>query len=217
MQGKHVLMAGLTAAAALPASAMAWGDGWQGDRTRIDDWRGPYAGIHAGYGWGRDSYESNLGTETNNDSDGELAGVQLGINGQSGNWVYGPEIDYQASRIDSSGGCVTAGGACNARLRSLATARARLGYDFGGNLLYGTAGYGVANVRFNSGAGGESHEQHGAVVGGGLESKLTPNWSWKAEYLYADLNGKRYDTAPGVTTKVQPEANIVRVGLNYHF
>jgi outer membrane immunogenic protein len=58
---------------------------------------------------------------------------------------------------------------------------------------------------------------------------LTPNWTWKLEYLYLDLGS--VDTAPtpfavgmpGVvtagtfTTHTHFTDNIVRVGLNYQF
>ena len=61
-------------------------------------------------------------------------------------------------------------------------------------------------------------------------SRLTSNWSIKAEYLYADLGNMSYSTAPlispfaglvfssaNTTTTVHVHENIARVGINCSF
>jgi outer membrane immunogenic protein len=72
----------------------------------------------------------------------------------------------------------------------------------------------------------------GGTVGGGLEYAFAPNWSMKAEYLYAKFD----DTAPsisyssplplfgfgrydgyGTIAKFTHDLSIVRVGVNYKF
>ena len=67
----------------------------------------------------------------------------------------------------------------------------------------------------------------GWTIGGGLEQAITPNWTVKAEYLYADLgsvSGTGLITHPGFpgladsfTASVHIRDNIVRVGMNYKF
>lgn len=61
------------------------------------------------------------------------------------------------------------------------------------------------------------------MAGGGLEIPLYhSNWTWKFDYLYADLGTQSF--APGVlggvaiaTRNVKVTDNIIRIGLNYRF
>ncbi|HXW73081.1 MAG TPA: outer membrane beta-barrel protein [Methylocella sp.] len=72
----------------------------------------------------------------------------------------------------------------------------------------------------------------GWTAGGGLEWLFTPNWSLKVEYLYYHLGSANYDVgflqntsnvtgtplyASHVTSSVNFNGNVVRVGLNYKF
>jgi outer membrane immunogenic protein len=135
-------------------------------------------------------------------------------------------------------------------LDDLGTVRARLGWLsspwYGTNLLwYGTAGlaYGQTNLTttaqcptFAPPCFGESttslsstHTSVGWTAGAGVEWKLSPVWSVKAEYLYAELGSQNntlaYTYGPNVvcvtctstlTSTVQREHdNIVRFGVNY--
>ena len=129
------------------------------------------------------------------------------------------------------------------------TVRGRLGLLVGDQLLiYGTGGlaYGRVSVSGSTNvsamfftpataAFGASKTDVGFSVGGGIEGRLSywlsPNWTWKLEYLYLDLGS--LDTAASsfalvstpfsstatgtVTTHTHFTDNIVRVGLNYKF
>ena len=55
------------------------------------------------------------------------------------------------------------------------------------------------------------------VVGGGVEYKFAPEWSLKAEYLYADLGDFKANVPfiVGVTRTSDMTLNTVRVGVNY--
>jgi hypothetical protein len=79
---------------------------------------------------------------------------------------------------------------------------------------------------------GASGTNVGFSVGGGIEGRLSwlsPNWTWKVEYLYLDLGSLDTaapfsatfgveSTATGtVTTHTHFTDNIVRAGLNYQF
>jgi outer membrane immunogenic protein len=68
-----------------------------------------------------------------------------------------------------------------------------------------------------------THMSAGWTAGAGVEWKLTPVWSVKAEYLYAELGSQSntivYTYGPftsSLTSTVQREKdNIVRFGINY--
>lgn len=86
------------------------------------DWSGFYVGLEAGYGWGRDSFDTNLngarifpgannglinnpfafsGTGSSN-TNGYLAGGFFGAQKQYGNWVFGIEADIDATGMTNS-------------------------------------------------------------------------------------------------------------------
>ena len=57
-----------------------------------------------------------------------------------------------------------------------------------------------------------THTTVGWTVGAGVEWKLTPVWSVKAEYLYAQLGPF---TSSLTSTVHREQDNIVRFGINY--
>lgn len=73
----------------------------------VYDWTGLYAGVNAGYSWGRSRTDFSLFNNTTNlllasgsssfSLDGAIAGLQLGYNKQNGNWIWGIEADWQWS------------------------------------------------------------------------------------------------------------------------
>ena len=62
----------------------------------------------------------------------------------------------------------------------------------------------------------------GWTGGGGIEWALSPNWSIRGEYLYADLGSKTYnfyETAPGdhITGKAKITTSVARGAVNFRF
>jgi opacity protein-like surface antigen len=63
----------------------------------------------------------------------------------------------------------------------------------------------------------------GYTLGGGIEGRLTGNWTGKIEYLYLDLGTVTTIPAPalGATTAAAFNSritdNLLRVGVNYKF
>ena len=62
----------------------------------------------------------------------------------------------------------------------------------------------------------------GWTIGGGVETKITRNWSMKLEYLFVDLGKHAVWTntvgiATPATESLDTTAHVVRLGLNYHF
>jgi outer membrane immunogenic protein len=145
--------------------------------------------------------------------DGIIGGGQAGYNAQSGNFVYGFELDLSALDLSASRqgsgtyppNGVTAGNAftigSSVEADWLFTARGRLGWSVSHVLLYATGGLALADVEVRSnysdnlilvGPGGSgfasgSKTKAGYVVGGGAEVALTDDWTLRGEYLFVDF------------------------------
>jgi len=165
-------------------------------------WAGPYIGATAGYEWG------NVGNNPTRPS-GFTGGVEAGWSWQNGSFVYGGETDFNLS------GTKDTFAPWQFFNPWFGTVRGRAGLAINNALLFGTAGLGYGELTAHtSGNMSESHASFGWVVGGGTEISFTPHWSAKAEWLYLDL-ADRSLSATGADNGLA--ANLVRLGLNYHF
>ncbi len=179
-------------------------------------------------------------------SSGFLAGGQIGYNYQfsGSNFVAGVEADIDWTSIrgqlgaslnasDGLGDSLSASADAGSHLQYLGTARVRLGYAFGNLLPYITGGFAYGqttsyyNVNIGEDGEGEAfgnsvqHFQTGWTAGAGLEYQITPNLSFKTEYLYASLSSATLFAISGdgydFSLRERPTVNIVRAGLNYRF
>ncbi len=232
----------------------------------VTTWTGFYLGINGGYGgysglpFTNDTFIAVPGANGNDFRrisgstylSGGFGGGQLGYNFQSGSLVYGFETDIQGSGITGRAAqsqLVSFSGyrpkiigrfaTANTDVNYFGTVRARLGYAFGGTLLYATGGfaYGGVNSAYSfddtsgstgySGSVSNSATQTGWTAGAGIEYKLSPSWSLKGEYQFVDL-GSNSKTAPLLTPACATPGYVfkdtsdvqfhtVRIGLNYHF
>jgi outer membrane immunogenic protein len=177
---------------------------------------------------------------------GFIGGGQIGYNWQfDPNWVWGIEADFQGTTATGSTGSVFVPGNLTTvykyELDDLGTVRARVGWLSSPNLLwYGTGGLAYGQTKLASAAQcptavppcftesttatSSTHTSVGWTLGAGVEWKLTPVWSVKAEYLYAELGGQSntivytypVSNTSSLTSTVQREKdNIVRFGVNY--
>lgn len=159
---------------------------------------------------------------------GGLVGGTIGYNWQYDRFVYGLEGDGFWADISGSGICgSTDPHACGGSIEALGTVRGRLGYDAGSfpgplgpALFYVTGGLAVGNVHawdsLYGGSGGSVLS--GWTVGAGAEVMFAKNWSAKIEYLHVDLGDHGiFSAIPNYPEYVATTANIVRVGINYHF
>lgn len=187
------------------------------------NWNGSYLGLHGGYGWGDlDTVRTAVGGAGNASlkPDGGYGGFQGGYN-----WLYAPNallgVEIDSSFGDLKDRALMAGTAnvLNSKIEDLGTARLRLGYLMTPDtLLYATGGAAYAREKSTSPAVGvDTKVDHlGWTVGAGVEYKFAPEWSLKAEYLYADLGTfKDNDQLNAVVTKSDLTLNTVRVGVNY--
>ena len=93
--------------------------------------------------------------------------------------------------------------------------RGRAGVAINNVLLFGTGGLAYGELTgVTSGNLSESHTSLGCVAGLGGEVSFAQNWSAKAEWLYLDL-ADRHFTVTAANNGLA--ANLVRLGLNYHF
>jgi outer membrane immunogenic protein len=220
-------------------------------------WTGFYIGANVGYSWGRasDDFDATSSVRTRvfrtadatlisditapgpafalggrTDVSGWIAGGQIGYNWQANRFVFGIELDLQASGQEGdSTFCSTA--ACGVgSLRVIAshemnwfgTARLRAGFLLTDTiLLYATGGLAVADldstytatlVGFGTGSASTSDTRAGWVIGGGAEAALSRNWSIKAEYLYLDFGD--VNSAAGSSTSTVNLLGTPNQGFN---
>jgi outer membrane immunogenic protein len=183
------------------------------------DWNGSYLGVHGGYGWAKlTETEVAAGNPTVAafKPDGGYGGFQGGYN-----WLYAPnsligiEVDSSFGDLKDSG---TFTGTATAKIEDLGTARLRLGYlTMPSTLFYVTGGAAYAREKLANSATPSTKVDHlGWTVGAGVEYKFAPEWSLKAEYLYADLGTFTNNVPAGNTLRHSDlTLNTVRVGLNY--
>lgn len=210
-------------------------------------WNGLYGGINAGYSFGRDTFDAQVFGGSPQPGlvlpNGGVFGGQLGYNWQAGRVVFGLEGDAQWTTQRDSGCAATCIQNFNDetsvfRLRHevdwFATARARLGYANAGYLFYVTGGAAWSGVRETATAQSDDSVASATVkkvvagwaFGGGIEGRLSQNWTVKVEYLHLDFSPTTtttrlattagllpFDTVSTVNSRVTD--NIVRVGLNY--
>jgi outer membrane immunogenic protein len=165
-------------------------------------WAGPYIGGNLGYEWG---------TINNNPTrpSGIAGGAQGGFNWQQGAFVYGGEADFQLSAAkDTSMPWQFSN-------NWFGTVRGRAGLAINNFLVYGTAGLAYGSLTANSAANlSEMLDSIGWTAGLGVEFGFAPHWSAKAEWLYLDL-AERSFSVTGANNGLN--ANLLRLGVNYHF
>jgi outer membrane immunogenic protein len=195
----------------------------------VDNWTGSYIGISGGGAWGSSVVHNDLAGVDQTprfDLHGGIIGYTSGFNLQSGNALYGYESDTSITSKGGSAFDFPPNGAFNNQVKEpwLSTYRGRLGYVQNNWLFYATAGAALAGVDTNSsgpvGTISERHWHWGWTVGGGVELRLTPDWTTKVEYLYVGLQDKSYfNPAPSplfpTNQRVSLDDHIVRVGVNY--
>lgn len=185
------------------------------------DWTGAYIGAQGGYGWGQTQWPDlfgavqPFGSLPRFDNSGWLAGGTIGVNAQSGRFVFGVEGEILATGIkgnfagsDAVFGApgVVINSTFSSKIDWLALASARAGFVVGDKLmLYGKGGLAIAEEQHSAAAaqnvpamsinysGKAVHT--GAVVGAGAEYAFARNWSVKAEYDYIRMFAQQVQLA----------------------
>lgn len=165
------------------------------------NWNGFYAGINAGYEWGK---VTNISVNPG----GFAGGLQAGYNWEMNQFVLGVEADIQGSGADDTFAAFKFSNPW------FGTVRGRMGYAFNNILVYGTLGLAYGGLHGEIPGASENRLEAGWTGGLGLEVGFSQNWSAKVEYLYMDLADRSF----GITAMDNGlQTNLFRFGLNYHF
>jgi opacity protein-like surface antigen len=215
-------------------------------------WTGLYIGVHVGGGFASSQFSDPGGPSIYGDSvrsPAALAGFQLGYNWQIPNssFLLGAEADASASIGDGTVTCLASSGIfvsanCRVRPQANGSLTGRVGYvtgPRGHTLIYAKAGAAWLQEQidittnfsgFNAAPPATSFDgvRWGWTVGGGIEKALTPAWSVKLEYDYANFGDLSASTpgsfvllfpfafsTPGGTTSINQSLQTLKVGLNY--
>jgi outer membrane immunogenic protein len=161
------------------------------------DLSGFYVGAQAGYGWGEvDWSDADLTSESvSHDANGALGGVYLGYQHDMSDMVLGVERSFSFANLEDEmfSAVNPADVSYETEIDMIATATARIGFQFDNLMPFARAGYAGADVEVrgtNTGIGDafrNSNWEHGWTAGAGLEYRLTNQIMIGAEYSYTDL------------------------------
>ncbi len=196
------------------------------------NWDGVYGGLTLGYVSHDATHTfSNGAPSGSSDPDGALYGGFVGYAYQTGQTVFGAELDLEGS--SASGSFTNMSGSTSggkAELNWQGSIRGVLGYagNLGPNpaLFYATAGWAYGDFDFRGGPASAflgnkySDSLDGWTVGLGIDTRLASNWSWRAEYRYTDFgkaNGTLAPAFPSVNMPVSVKQHAVRIGLRRDF
>jgi outer membrane immunogenic protein len=187
---------------------------------------GFYLGGSFGSAWGNlsatdvNGLVSNAKGQWDNSGNGVFGGGQIGYNLQYGGFVIGPEADFGGIAIHTKHAEITGDGTAYSRVAAdfYLDATGRLGYATGPFLTYVKGGYAYYDGDISYIYKGVSTKKSGIdgwTLGGGLEYKMNPSWSMKAEFQSFTFD----DVAlrPDATHVVKDEytVNAFKFGLNY--
>jgi opacity protein-like surface antigen len=216
-------------------------------------WTGLYIGGHIGAGLGNSSFADPAGPAIYGGAVRTSAvsgGGQIGYNWQIPNspFLLGVETDADLISSNGSGTCFASSGffiSANCRVRPDASGSfaGRLGFATGNSgrtLLYVKGGLAWLDEEIDITTNGTTPYsptsfdglRWGWTVGAGIERALTPAWSFRLEYDYANFGDVGmatptsflqvqppspfgYIQTPGGTTSVSQSMQTIKVGLNY--
>lgn len=185
----------------LSASPIAAQDRWD---APTGNWSGSYVSGTIGFGRTASSTTGGGPTVSVSDTSGSFS-IAAGHQVQTGAVVYGAEVGL----FDVTGDLGAPGAALGVDygLR----ANARVGYDLGESMVYGTVG--LARAGFE-GTGGPS-DDNALAVGAGIDLKMTGQMKVGAEVMHYRFGDVPRAGGPGTTAKVN--ATTMGVKLSYGF
>jgi outer membrane immunogenic protein len=192
------------------------------------NWTGFYIGAHGGGGFGEKCFTLlgvGGGADGCHDTDGWLAGGQLGFNYQAGQFVFG--LEFSGSWADINGthnALLNPGDTYSTDVNTILLFTGRVGMTFDRLLLYVTGGGAWVRDEFNYSSPGigtaiTKQNRTGWTVGAGVEYGLSPNWSIAAQYNFIDLGDKdvTFGAPIGLTSTAEQDIHLATVRLNYRF
>jgi outer membrane immunogenic protein len=209
------------AAMAMPASA----------QERPAMWAGAYAGLNLGVAQNYLSGDSVSSTAKDlTKFNGFDVGGHVGYNWQSGQFVYGVEVDAsgQLGKRTNTYNDSYGAGSMSISAPAMASARVRLGYAWDRMLVYGTAGIVQEQLKTtDSFAGNPGYTQYnysqttttklkGYTLGLGGEYSMTQQLSLRLEARHSVVSDGNYALGGG-SSKARFNHDALQAGLSYHF
>jgi outer membrane immunogenic protein len=186
----------------------------------------------------------NSSTGGSSNKTGFTGGIEGGYNYQTGDWLWGLETDWVALDVNERttrnlqsplliAPPITYALDQRAKTNWMWSLRPRLGYVSGPWLFYGTAGIATSDIKVsldlrdsrspqNVVHSENSSTKTGWIAGLGAGYAITPQWSLKGEWLYADF-GSISTTATSstgfanLTSEAKVRSNMLRIGADYRF
>jgi len=203
-------------------------------------WEGFYFGGHVGYAFGTSSYLTNppglpaagqvglYGQDVNGEFGPLTGGLQAGYNHVTpSGLMLGVEADFSFpdQTISNLPIAFSAAGpsVINDKIEIFGSLRGRIGYAFDDWLIYGTGGFAYdRDLATSTDSFGNVDSVYfwrpGWTVGGGVEVRLTPDWSAKLEYAFSDFaRAGVYFPIAGEHYNSNLTLQTVQLGLNYRF
>jgi outer membrane immunogenic protein len=183
-------------------------------------WSGVYLGGQIGVGFGTD--KANLpGYTAAYNPDGYVGGAHVGFNHQFNQTVIGVEADIEGSSVSQTYVDTPTAIIFTTKLPVQGSVRGRIGWAWDKILFYATGGAAFANSETGySGAFGTysyTRPLSGWTVGAGGECALNANWSFRAEYRYADLGHESNLVAGNLQVDHHVLEHSLRIGFSYKF
>ncbi len=171
-------------------------------------WNGAYAGLYGGLNWKSVGVMGAGDLDLNNQKD---VGGYVGINQELGNsLVGGIELMGGYSGDSESFGGVTAEQNWETSLR------ARMGYAFEQNLVYGLAGVGATQLSVSDATGSDTKWLTGYTVGAGVERQFTDLITGRIEYDYSDYGKESFGLGAG-PTNADISGHGLKIGVGVKF
>jgi outer membrane immunogenic protein len=232
-----IVVAGAASAADLPTKAMPV----KAAPVVGYDWNGFYLGGYYGSTLGNQKGSTDPTSPgghagvTNVNEFGTTLGVAAGYNWQfAPHWLVGLEGDIGYLGINRTNIEFNDNTLVGVKADWYGTARARFGYVTGPSVLYVTGG--AAFVQTRDTFGGDlatvgpltsTNTKTSWTAGGGIETKLSHNWSTKTEYLFIDggstvsflanPRGVAPGGVPSTLSSFDHNYHVIKSGMNYRF
>lgn len=214
------LIVTLLALAAFPAMAADYPQNKPYSVPVSQLWSGNWIGIQGSYAFQGDLTNPLIGGFG---VDGWAGGLSIGAQTQTGNWVWGLELEGSYGKINGSTGIGPVG--IQHETEALGSLRARLGYAVGPVHVYGLGGFALASTRASIAAGPfsatDTKTHYGYVLGAGAEYMIDRNWLVGVEYAYYNFGSETYGfpiVGPiGLATPADFDIHTMKAKVAYKF
>jgi len=193
---------------------------------------GALGGVQLGY-----NYLYDTGVLVGIEGDFNASGIKGQLSAAGGGTGSSSSSGMETLSSSSSSGSLDIAAKAGSDLKSLGTVRFRVGRVLSnGVLIYGTAGWAFSNVdsHANIGIGGlatlgaeirKKGHPNGWAAGAGVEYPISDRWTFRAEYLHANLGHytlfnddvSLLGISGHLNARAEPRVNMVRVVVNYRF